>query len=141
MAAVHETVMTTWRAQMHGYLQQAREDGDVTTATPDGAVIDGLLAALMGLQINALSSLPPLRSAGKRFSTNSSARWPRDISPRSGNYGRDILLRAGDGAAPAEHVPAMARLQFGSWAFHPAREGLPVRCPRWVLSGTAWTTR
>ncbi|MEU6379161.1 TetR/AcrR family transcriptional regulator [Streptomyces sp. NPDC046909] len=54
MAAVHETVMITWRAQMHGYLQQAREDGDVTTATPDEAVIDGLLAALMGLQINAL---------------------------------------------------------------------------------------
>ncbi|MGW0579384.1 TetR/AcrR family transcriptional regulator [Streptomyces sp. NPDC002920] len=54
MAAVHEAVMTTWRAQMHGYLQQARLDGDVTTATPDEAIIDSLLAALMGLQITAL---------------------------------------------------------------------------------------
>ncbi|MFF3376598.1 TetR/AcrR family transcriptional regulator [Streptomyces sp. NPDC002680] len=54
MAAVHEAVMTTWRAQMHGYLQEARLDGDVTTATPDDTVIDGLLAALMGFQINAL---------------------------------------------------------------------------------------
>lgn len=54
MSAVHETVMTTWRAQMHGYLRQARQDGDVTTATADETIIDNLLAALMGLQINAL---------------------------------------------------------------------------------------
>jgi len=66
MAAVHETVMPTRLAQMHGYLQQAREDGDATTATPDEAVIDGLLAALMGLQINALfapSTTPQRREA------------------------------------------------------------------------------
>jgi AcrR family transcriptional regulator len=54
MADVHEQAVCIWRDQMHTYLRQAREAGEVTAPTPDEPVIDTLLATLMGFQINAL---------------------------------------------------------------------------------------
>ncbi|MFJ5306579.1 TetR/AcrR family transcriptional regulator [Streptomyces sp. NPDC088350] len=54
MAEVHENAMAAWREQMRGYLQQARRQGDIGTSTPDDEVVDTLLAALMGFQINAV---------------------------------------------------------------------------------------
>jgi len=54
MAEVHENAMAAWRAQMCGCLRQARRHGDIVTGTPDDEVVDTLLAALMGFQINAV---------------------------------------------------------------------------------------
>ncbi|MCZ9339059.1 TetR/AcrR family transcriptional regulator, partial [Streptomyces sp. TRM76130] len=47
--------------QMSAFLRQARAAGEVTTATPDGHIVDTLLTALIGFQVNAL--LAP-RAAG-----------------------------------------------------------------------------
>jgi AcrR family transcriptional regulator len=54
MTGVHENAMAAWREQMCGYLQQARAQGDIGTRSPDDEVVDTLLAALMGFQINAV---------------------------------------------------------------------------------------
>lgn len=54
MTEVHENAIAAWREQLYGCLRQAREEGDVTTATPDETTVDTLLAALMGFQINAV---------------------------------------------------------------------------------------
>jgi AcrR family transcriptional regulator len=54
MTAVHEGVMAQWRRQMHRYLREAREAGEVTAAAPDRLTVDTLLTTLMGFQINAL---------------------------------------------------------------------------------------
>ena len=54
MPAVHEGVMAQWRRQMHRYLREAREAGEVTAAAPDRLTVDTLLTTLMGFQINAL---------------------------------------------------------------------------------------
>jgi AcrR family transcriptional regulator len=54
MTAVHEGVIAQWRRQMHRYLREARDDGEITTTAPDGRTVDTLLATLMGFQINAL---------------------------------------------------------------------------------------
>ncbi|WP_043664376.1 TetR/AcrR family transcriptional regulator [Streptomyces xylophagus] len=54
MAEVHESAIASWREQMRAFLQQGRRQGDIGTSTPDDEIVDTLLAALMGFQINAV---------------------------------------------------------------------------------------
>ena len=49
-----ESTMAEWRDQVRLYLRQARATGELPAGRPDDPVVDGLLAMLMGLQINAL---------------------------------------------------------------------------------------
>ncbi|MCO1656139.1 TetR/AcrR family transcriptional regulator [Pseudonocardia humida] len=49
-----ESTMVEWRDQVRVYLRQARATGEVPAGRSDDVVVDGLLAMLMGLQINAL---------------------------------------------------------------------------------------
>ena len=53
LADRHERAMRDWRDQMSHYLSQARDAGEVRTATPDCHVVGHLLAALLGAQITA----------------------------------------------------------------------------------------
>jgi len=54
MAEVNEKAIGARREQMRGCLEQARRQGDITTGAPDDEIVDTLLAALMGFQINAV---------------------------------------------------------------------------------------
>jgi AcrR family transcriptional regulator len=54
MAAVHASTMDEWRQRMTGCLAQARAAGEIVGDVPDEQRADTLLAALAGLQVNAL---------------------------------------------------------------------------------------
>jgi AcrR family transcriptional regulator len=53
-AQQHEQDMNQWREQMLGYLQQARDDGDITQSIEDIQVVRHLLSTMMGAQIMAV---------------------------------------------------------------------------------------
>lgn len=53
-AKQHEQDMNQWREQMLGYLQQARDDGDITQPVEDIQVVRHLLSTMMGAQIMAV---------------------------------------------------------------------------------------
>ncbi|WP_026819055.1 TetR/AcrR family transcriptional regulator [Arthrobacter castelli] len=53
-AQQHEQDMNQWRAQMLGYLQQARDDGGITRQLDDIQVVRHLLSTTMGAQIMAV---------------------------------------------------------------------------------------
>lgn len=52
-AAIHLSSMDQWHNMILGYLAQARQNGDVTAAVPDGTIADQLLNMLLGSQIAA----------------------------------------------------------------------------------------
>lgn len=54
MASVHASTMDEWRQRMSGCLAQARAAGEIVGGVPDEQRADTLLAALAGLQVNAL---------------------------------------------------------------------------------------
>ena len=53
-AGLNDRAMQSWRGRLGDLLRQAREDGEVGTATPDDVVVEQLLAMAMGLQVLAL---------------------------------------------------------------------------------------
>ena len=62
LARLNDGAFRRWRGEIGALLAQAREDGDVTVATPDRVLVDQLLSQAMGLQVLALlpeSPTPP----------------------------------------------------------------------------------
>lgn len=55
-AELHETSMNQWRSAMEGYLRQARDRGEVTTAVSDEDIVNQLMSMLLGAQIIAAMS-------------------------------------------------------------------------------------
>lgn len=62
-AALNDAAMQRWRRELAELLQQAREDGDVTVATPDHVLAEQLLAMAMGLQVLATTPGTPTPAA------------------------------------------------------------------------------
>jgi AcrR family transcriptional regulator len=54
LVAFFDSTVLEWREQIGMYLRQARATGEIPGGRSDQLIIDGLLAMLMGLQINAL---------------------------------------------------------------------------------------
>ncbi|MGY1683539.1 TetR/AcrR family transcriptional regulator [Geodermatophilus sp. SYSU D01176] len=62
-AELNDAAMQRWRRELTELLQQAREDGDVTVATPDHVLAEQLLAMAMGLQVLATTPGAPTPAA------------------------------------------------------------------------------
>lgn len=50
----HRANALRWRAQMHQFLAEAREDGEIATTVPDETIVDQITAMNAGLQIMSL---------------------------------------------------------------------------------------
>ena len=62
-AELNDAAMQRWRRELTELLQQGRDDGDVTVATPDHVLAEQLLAMAMGLQVLATTPVTPTPAA------------------------------------------------------------------------------
>ena len=63
LAQLNDEAMQRWRRELTALLQQGREDGAVTVATPADVLAEQLLAMAMGLQVLATTPRAPTPAA------------------------------------------------------------------------------